>query len=119
MRYEVRHYETNHAGLEYDALICFEHNGLIKSMAYVPRCYPAHIVVESINDKLVMAYMIDSNGDIQALILMHALEISDKYDVLRELAGQMEYEYETCPLDNFGLACDLGDMVSFVRDIIC
>ena len=118
MRYEVKHYETAHIGLKYDALICFEHDGLIKSMAYVPTCYPAHIVVESINNKLAMAYIVDSNSDMHALTLVHVLEITDKHTVLRRLLEQIHKEYNECALDSFELACDLGDMVSFINDII-
>lgn len=118
MRYEVRHYETAHVGLGYDVLACFERDGLVKSMAYVPNCYPAHIVVEAINDKMVIAYMVDSNGDMHSLTLVHVLEIEDKYTVLRKLQQQLKEDFERFSWYDFSLVCNMGDMVAFIEDIV-
>lgn len=117
MKYEVRHYTTACAGVTYDALISFERDGLIKSMAYVPTCYPAHIVVEALDDsKIAMAYMVDSNGDMCSLTLVHILEIVDKYTVLRRLAEQMceDLGYH----HSWQLECDLEDMIEFINIVI-
>lgn len=115
MRYEVRHCKTARVSLDHDILICFEH-GLTKSMAYVPVCGLAHVVVESINDKLAIAYMIDSKGDMHALTIVHVFDITGKHGVLRKLLGQIQKECDAC--DNFELVCELTEMELFINGII-
>ena len=117
MKYEVKHYTTTHAGVTYDALISFEREGLIKSMAYVPNCYSAHIVVEALDDsKIAMAYMVDSNGDMRSLTLVHVCEIVDKHTVLRRLAEQIceDAAYH----HSWQLGCDFEDMLDFINIVI-
>lgn len=115
MRYEIRHGETARTDY-YDMLVCYEYDGLIKSIAYVPYT-PAHVVIESVNDKLAMAFVVDSNGGIQALTLVHVSEITKKYGVFHRLLETVQKECETCG-DNFELACELIDMELFIRGII-
>lgn len=117
MRYEVRHYTTEHTGFTYDALICFERDGLVKSMAYMANCYPAHIVVEATCDnKIAMAYMVDSQGRTCSFTLVHICEVVDKYTVLRRLAEQICEDSRY--IHSWQLECDLEDMLEFVNVIM-
>lgn len=117
MKYEVRHYETAREGVTYDALISFERDGLVKSMAYVPNCYHAHIVVEAMCDnKMAMAYMVDSEGRMCSVTLVHVCEIVDKHTVLHRLAEQICED--SAYIHSWQLECDLDDMLEFVNIIM-
>lgn len=117
MRYEIKHYITDCAEFAYDTLVCFERDGLVKSMAYVPNGYGAHIVVEAMcNGKMAMAYMVDSTGHMYSVTLVHVCEIVDKHTVLRRLAEQICED--SAYWHSWQLTCEFDDMINFINAII-